>query len=300
MKGNCSRYLEYIKPIAYIFSLYFQGASLCFSTLTLTAIAIDRFILIIYPTKRPIQKKHALRMIALNITIATCISLPMFLMQKLVYYGDFCGQFCTEDWGTNDYGRSTYGTVVFILQFVAPLSVITFCYLMISLKLNKGMLVKQASKRTTGSASEQRRAALKRRLRTNRMLMAMVGVFLCCWMPTVAFNFLRDYRWLPPFVAHQEYLFGIITHCISMSLTVWNPCLYALLNEQFRLAYVDVLGYCRRGERRCDVNETNARCLRLVSSAFLTNNTVNEDRLKRSCSIKKNNRASYSAVSSSP
>ncbi|VDN53055.1 unnamed protein product [Dracunculus medinensis] len=214
-----------------------QGASLCFSTMTLTAIAIDRYILIIYPTKRPIQKVHALQMIALNILMATAVSLPMFLKQKLVDYGDFCGRFCTEDWGSDESGRSTYGTVVFIFQFVAPFVVITFCYIMISLKLNKVSFKNQWS--------------LKRRLRTNRMLMAMVGVFLCCWMPTVAFNFLRDYRWLPLFISQQDYLFGIITHCISMSSTVWNPCLYALLNEQFRLAYVDLLNHCSWKQKFC-------------------------------------------------
>lgn len=80
------------------------------------------------------------------------------------------------------------------------------------------MLLKQSSE----IGSIQRDAALKRRLRTNRMLMAMVGVFLCCWMPTVAFNFLRDYRWLPLFISQQDYLFGIITHCISMRLIFVN------------------------------------------------------------------------------
>lgn len=59
---------------------------------------------------RPIQKVHALQMIALNILMATAVSLPMFLKQKLVDYGDFCGRFCTEDWGSDESGRSTYGT----------------------------------------------------------------------------------------------------------------------------------------------------------------------------------------------
>ncbi|VDM15667.1 unnamed protein product [Wuchereria bancrofti] len=45
-----------------------------------------------------------------------------------------------------------------------------------------------------------RQQVLKLRLRTNRMLIAMVGVFVCCWMPAVVFNFLRDYHWLPNFV----------------------------------------------------------------------------------------------------
>ncbi|MFH4981511.1 hypothetical protein AB6A40_008220 [Gnathostoma spinigerum] len=114
-----------------------QGSSLCFSTLTLTSIAIDRFILIIYPTKRPIQKSHALKMIFLNISIAVGISVPMYIKQKLMDYGGFCGQFCVEYWGPNDYGRSVYGTIVFVLQFVAPLTVITFCYATISLRLGK-------------------------------------------------------------------------------------------------------------------------------------------------------------------
>ncbi|PAV73647.1 hypothetical protein WR25_19842 [Diploscapter pachys] len=157
-----------------------QGTSLCFSTLTLTAIAIDRFILIIYPTRRPIQRRHAFRMVAFNCTVALAISFPMFLKQKLVKWENFCGKFCTEDWGVDAHMRSVYGTLVLILQFAIPLVIITFCYSMISLQLSK------------------------------------VGVFFCCWVPSVAFNFLRDYGWLPEFVKKQEYFFGVITHCISM------------------------------------------------------------------------------------
>lgn len=119
------------------------------------AISVDRFILIVYPTKRPIQRHHALRMIVFNCSVAAGLSLPMVFKQKLVDYGNFCGQFCTEDWGADQFGRSTYGknlvklvnrlistktilgTVVFCLQFVVPLSVIAFCYAMICIRLGK-------------------------------------------------------------------------------------------------------------------------------------------------------------------
>jgi neuropeptide Y receptor len=114
-----------------------QGSSLCFSTLTLTAISIDRFFLVLYPTKRSIEKRHAFRMIFLNWFLATIISLPMFFKQQLISYGDFCGQFCSEDWGEDSIGRSTYGTIVFVLQFVVPVIIICFCYSMISIRLGK-------------------------------------------------------------------------------------------------------------------------------------------------------------------
>ncbi|VDM13655.1 unnamed protein product [Wuchereria bancrofti] len=63
--------------LCYFIPLMLKGASLCFSSLTLTAIAIDRYILIIFHTKRPIQKPQAVKIIGLNFALATAISLPI-------------------------------------------------------------------------------------------------------------------------------------------------------------------------------------------------------------------------------
>uniref|UniRef100_A0AC35GH20 G-protein coupled receptors family 1 profile domain-containing protein n=2 Tax=Panagrolaimus sp. PS1159 TaxID=55785 RepID=A0AC35GH20_9BILA len=207
----------------------------------------------------------------------------MFFKQSLMPYGHFCGEFCAEDWGNDQSSRSFYGTIVFILQFVVPFFIITSCYTTISLRLGKGMLIKRGSgeQKLNGPQSEQRRQALKRRLRTNRMLMAMVCVFLICWTPAVAFNFLRDYQWLPLIISKQEYLSGVITHCISMSSTIWNPVLYALLNEQFRLAFADLLASCRKEDeispRQSLSSRMTARCSRIVSNAFLDFGRVNQN-----------------------
>ncbi|GMR32840.1 hypothetical protein PMAYCL1PPCAC_03035, partial [Pristionchus mayeri] len=227
------------------------GTSLCFSTFTLMAIAVDRFVLIIFPTRRPIQQIHALPMILFNIVVAVLISLPMFVryrLESLSNLGNFCGQICNEHWDLEGDGqggvfddRKAYGTLVSVVQFGIPLVVIGFCYCMISLKISKGVLLRNEAPLIT----EQRRNALKRRVRTNRMLIAMVAVFICCWMPNQIFNFLRDYDSLPSFIAAQDYLWGIITHCISIMSTVWNPVLYALLNEQFRVAFKSLLNTLR-------------------------------------------------------
>ena len=50
-------------------------------------------------------------MVAFNCGVATAISFPMFLKQTLTTYGDFCGQFCSEDWGDDQYMRSIYGSL---------------------------------------------------------------------------------------------------------------------------------------------------------------------------------------------
>ncbi|VDK89253.1 unnamed protein product, partial [Litomosoides sigmodontis] len=92
------------------------------------------------------------------------------------------------------------------------------------------------------------RIAVKRRQRTNRMLIGMVVAFSASWFFSVLFNILRDYDCLPRWCQDQEYFFGIATHCIAMSSTVWNPLLYAVLNLQLRAAFLRLLPECIRGQ----------------------------------------------------
>lgn len=86
-----------------------QGASLCFSTLTLTSISIDRFLLIVLPLRPSIQKRCACRIVAFNAAMAFAISMPMLFKQTMVDWPPFCGQFCTEDWSNSSIPRSIYG-----------------------------------------------------------------------------------------------------------------------------------------------------------------------------------------------
>ncbi len=70
----------------------FQAMSICISAFTLTAIAIDRYILIIHPTKRPIQRNHAIAMICVIWVLATAIGTPMSTHQMLGAWDPFPGQ----------------------------------------------------------------------------------------------------------------------------------------------------------------------------------------------------------------
>uniref|UniRef100_A0A5S6R184 G_PROTEIN_RECEP_F1_2 domain-containing protein n=1 Tax=Trichuris muris TaxID=70415 RepID=A0A5S6R184_TRIMR len=243
-------------PLCYIFPLL-QCMSTIISTFTLMAIAIDRFILIVYPTKQPLQKRHAVAMIVSIWTLAGGISIPMLLhynLYKLPYERRanhtiwYCGYFCDETW-PNVEARQIYGGAVLLLQFIIPLIVITVCYGGIFLQVIKGVAFRQTTDHRllpmNGVSSEvillRQKMAIRRRQRTNWMLISMVAVFVACWFFQVLLNVLRDFSAIPSPIAAQPYLFSLIVHCIAMTSTLWNPVLYAWLNESFRTAFFEIL-----------------------------------------------------------
>ncbi|CAK5084142.1 unnamed protein product [Meloidogyne enterolobii] len=217
-----------------------QGVSLCFSTLTLTSISVDRFLLIVTPLKPSIQKCCACRIVALNCAIALAISIPILFNQTMVDWPPFCGQFCTEDWSNSSIQRSLYGTFVLFTQFVFPFLIITSCYVMISIKINSGMRTKRCSSTEIAKFSdycssnarcdkflsssfgtdEGNSLYLNEQKLQNGMLMAGDG----------AMKVAMDQRKM------------VLSRRIRTNrmLIVWNPILYALLNEQFRLAFSEI------------------------------------------------------------
>lgn len=243
---------------------FIAGISLCFSTFTLTAISIDRYLLIRFPMKKPLTHFHATLVIGLTCVLAACISSPIIFRQKLGTFENFCGQYCTEDWSDNESQRKVYGAALLCVQLVVPLTIIIVSYTAISLRIGQNMILRSTKRDTSSSwnvqLTDQQRMALKRKQRTNRMLIAMVVAFSVSWMWSVTFNVLRDYDYLPQVIKDQEYLFGIATHCIAMTSTVWNPLLYAMLNLQLRAAFIELLPHAIRVKLRIG-NDGTARLL---------------------------------------
>nr|AWJ76131.1 neuropeptide receptor 4 [Ascaris suum] len=245
---------------------FIAGISLCFSTFTLTAISVDRFLLICFPMKNALTKSHALILIAGICAMAACLSAPIMFKQRLQTFENFCGKFCTEDWGMDQSGRRIYGAIMVGVQFVVPLTIIVICYTAIAVKLGQGMLIKGKNSNYDWQVqmTDQQRAAVRRRQRTNRMLICMVVAFSASWLWSVLFNVLRDYDRLPDWMKIQEYLYGIATHCIAMTSTVWNPLLYAVLNPQLRAAFIRLMPSCLQSTttfERCDQLTRNGTLL---------------------------------------
>lgn len=212
---------------------YAQGISVYISTLTLTSIAIDRFFVIIYPF-HPRMKLSTCIIIIMSIWIfSILVTLPYGIY---MFYNDTNNEMhlCEEKWPSENF-RKIFGGLTTTLQFVIPFFIMAFCYTCVSLRLKDRARSKPGNKN-----SRKEEADRERKRRTNRMLIAMVVIFLVSWLPLNAINIINDFNinfgnWI------YYYLCFFMVHALAMSSTCYNPFLYAWLNENFRKEFKQVL-----------------------------------------------------------
>ncbi|XP_064630394.1 prolactin-releasing peptide receptor-like [Lineus longissimus] len=223
------------------------AVSVFVSTLTSTAIAIDRYFVIVYPFK-PRMKAWLCLLLIISIWIISCsVSLPLAIYRRItVDNGD---RQCGEDWPDIN-SRKFCIITLFFLQYVVPCCVITFCYWRVS-----GVL-RMRAKAKIGSGNKSREKEemeIRRKRRTNRMLIAMVAIFVGCWMPLnvvlltqEAHPRIETWQWLK--------LIFFIAHIIAMSSAIYNPFLYAWMNENFRKEFKQVLPFLFSGHTHSKLN----------------------------------------------
>lgn len=164
--------------------------------------------------------------------LALMLTIPYGLYVRLNVDATTGANYCEENW-TSESTRKIFGTITFCLQFIVPFVAISYCYIRVSVRLSSRARSKPGSK-----TAKKEEADRERKKRTNRMLMAMVGVFGVSWLPLSVANILNDYiefnneAFLIPF---------FMAHCLAMSSTCYNPFLYAWLNENFRKEFKQVL-----------------------------------------------------------
>lgn len=214
---------------------YAQGVSVYISTLTLTSIAVDRFLVIIYPF-HPRMKIEMCAAIILGIwVVALLVTLPYGMYVQL----EEPHSYCEEHWPSEPF-RKVFSSITSILQFVVPFFVIAFCYVCVSIKLNDRARSKPGSK-----SSKREEADRERKRRTNRMLIAMVAIFGISWLPLNIINVVEDfYSYANDWTYYRLCFF--MTHCLAMSSTCYNPFLYAWLNDNFRKEFKQVRRLCVR------------------------------------------------------
>jgi len=238
------------------------GVSVYVSTLTSTAIAVDRYCVIVHPFLRRMRIGACLVLIVIIWLVAISISLPLALYQHLVDDGEFHS--CEENWpGASS--RHLFTVISMVLQYIAPCVIIIFCYARVSVALRRrarGAIGTGGTYRSRREANEngggaggghadlRNRMKLRRKRRTNRMLIAMVAIFAVCWLPlnVILLSLEHDES-----IAKSPYFLLVFfaAHVVAMSSTVYNPFLYAWMNDNFRKEFRRVLPFLGGASPAC-------------------------------------------------
>ncbi|XP_034467971.1 probable G-protein coupled receptor 83 [Hippoglossus hippoglossus] len=222
-------------------SRFVQYCSLHVSTLTLTAIALDRRQVILHPL-RPRRSQAQGRVWVVVIWImATCFSLPHAIYQKLLtftYSKEKERSLCVPDFPEpSDIYWQYIDLLTFILLYVLPLLIITASYTTVACRLWRHNAIGDT---TTAQHATQRR----KRRRTLAMLLLVVGVFAVCWFPLNCYVVLLSSQ-----AIHSSNALYFCFHWLAMSSTCYNPFIYCCLNPTFRHELRLLYDMCRRRQR---------------------------------------------------
>uniref|UniRef100_A0A914LUV4 G-protein coupled receptors family 1 profile domain-containing protein n=2 Tax=Meloidogyne incognita TaxID=6306 RepID=A0A914LUV4_MELIC len=230
----------------------FQGASIFISSLSLTAIALDRYwVICLAPPNRSATQMHTSKQVCIAVIVLIwCVSillaLPYAVHMRIAQVQWPCHfSLCVEDWVDLEDLRSVYGVITAILQFVLPFAIIGRSYRLIwrFIESRRAQLLRPISE-----------AQMNRKQRLLRMLVRMVLVFGCCWLPFNILNLLRDLRmdgWLKPYFS---FLF-LLSHLLSMVVPAANPLLYAWMNSAFRESFLRALPLGGRLRKKLEMME---------------------------------------------
>ncbi|GMR48081.1 hypothetical protein PMAYCL1PPCAC_18276, partial [Pristionchus mayeri] len=223
----------------------FQGGSVFVSSFTLTAIAIDRCILVRHPSTEIINYTRAINIVLLIWLLGYSLALPLGIFSEAVKYDGFCGEFCEENWpdyrAESGYSRlrRAYGFAVLILQFAFPVVISTICYAAISRVMNEQL----ARRRGHQLLPDAEHRLLKKKNRANRMMVYMVGGLVFTWLPLNLVNLYRDFFDITSFGAWWSMVFAS-SHVIAMMSGVVNPVIYSWFNPVFRIAVENLIRRC--------------------------------------------------------
>uniref|UniRef100_A0A3B1KHM1 G-protein coupled receptor 83 n=1 Tax=Astyanax mexicanus TaxID=7994 RepID=A0A3B1KHM1_ASTMX len=225
-------------------SRFVQYCSLHVSTLTLTAIALDRRQVILHPLKPRMCTGQGAVCIVFIWLMATCFSLPHAIFQKLftfVYSKDIVRSLCVPDFPEpSELYRQYLDLATFILLYVLPLLIITAAYWAVARRLWRRNAIGDVT-------SEQYFLQRRKRKRTIKMLVLVVAVFAVCWFPLNCYVVLLSSQ-----AIHSNNAIYFTFHWLAMSSTCYNPFIYCWLNQGFRAELTYLLSMCRnwRGQGR--------------------------------------------------
>ena len=245
---------------------WLQATNVFASTITITAIALDRYHVIIYPCvgKQRMKVIGAVSFIV-SIWIASgIVGLPLAVYSKTAeetYFIFVTFTMCIEQW-PSDASRYSYAAVVMVLQFLIPIFILFGVHWKISnflkCRINKNPKTKLEMKRAMKEATRHRKNTF--------LLMAIAIMYALCWFPLTLLNFLADFNY--NMFIHRNFLLAYASaHLIAMTSAIANPILYGWFNSNFKREFTKVVCATWRvtsNEEEPEGDRLHDECCRLV------------------------------------
>ena len=213
---------------------YIIPVSIAATVFTMVFISFDRFYAIFYPLKEKVFRKPKV-LSALISSVSFLLMIPCVLMFQVTYMPSLDEYYCVQEWPYADPNDASFvetyrvlklfHMIMFVLMYALPLLITTIVYALICRKL--------WLRKIPGNVSESNRvAAEKSKRRVVRLLVIICMMFALCWSPV----YVNHYIWyVRPDLQHLlptevQLVFLWLAHANSAI----NPCLYVLLNDDFR------------------------------------------------------------------
>lgn len=244
-----------------------QAISIFVSTISITAIALDRYQLIVYPTRPGLQTMGALITMFFIWVTAFALASPLYIFRNLKTHsigliGMDSLSFCIEDWPI-DNGRAIYSLFSLIFQYLLPVLVVVIAHVQIHRRL-------RGRRRTTR--------------KTPAILIAIAVTYVISWLPLNVFNLVADFSdnyFLDEKTMTVTYA---ICHMFGMSSAVSNPLLYGWLNDNFRKEFEEILCCCKKRPLKKHTRTTNRKMDTELTALAQNEHTVTANTKTSQCS----------------
>ena len=237
------------------------------STLTILLIATERYWLILYPLKKRMSKPIAMVLVVIVFLVSALLAIPIIMHTSLhiVLEPDLRihRKYCIEQWPSR-IERKVYSTSMFLLQFCLPICFTAGLYYRIYCRLRKRP---QTTNQQNGRQPDHRQ-------RTNKVLLAIVSVFIVCWLPWNIFSLLTELNRGLVRGAHYKFV-DLLLKLFAMSSACINPFLYCWLNENFRKELDNIATKLKLQPRRSNSTQPPAPPAINVDYSPLAHSTFN-------------------------
>ena len=220
-----------------------QCVSVASSVLTLTAIAIDRFLAILYPLKRYVTFPVAYYMIAVVWIVAIAVNSPVLYAKKLVFNKNTKKNICLEIWTPifSENADKDFTVVLFVTFYVFPLSTMSVLYSFVihNLWVRKVPGIQMPENQLRAERSKKK---------VLKMLLAVVVIFALCWLPVYITQFIAFFG-QKRFPCGPPGTLAFMGYFLCHANSAINPAMYAIFNSNFRKGFRDALLCCCRRDR---------------------------------------------------